>query len=57
MMERAYHCVSALTHVNCLVSEVVDSAWYGFAAHSKDDTFPWGEEVHGTRLEVVVRLG
>ena len=24
VMEHAYHCVSALTHVNCLINEVVD---------------------------------
>ena len=34
VMEHAYHCISALTHVNCLVNEAVDLAWYGFAAHS-----------------------
>ena len=56
VMEHAYHCVSALTHVNCLINEVVDLAWYGFAAHSRDGALPWGEEVHGTRLEGVVRV-
>ena len=56
MMEHAHHCISALAHVNCLIDEVVDLARHGFAAYSKDGTFPWGEEVHGTRLEGVVRV-
>ena len=56
MMEHAHHRNSTLAHVNRLIDEVVDLAWYGFAAHCKDGAFPWGEEVHGTRLEEVIRV-
>jgi len=49
VMEHAHHCIGPLAHVNCLINEVVDLAWYGFTAHSKD-----GAEVHRTRLEGVV---
>ena len=56
VMEHAYHHISTLAHVNSLIDEVVDLARYGFTAYSKDGTFPWGEEVHGTQLEGVVRV-
>ena len=56
MMEHAHHRISALAHVNHLIYEEVDLARYGFTAYSIDGTFPWGEEVHGTRLEGIVRV-
>ena len=56
MMEHAHYRISTLAHVNPLIDEVVDLAWYGFAAHSKDGAFLWGEEVHGTWLEGVIRV-
>ena len=27
VMKHAHHCVGTLTHVNCLINEVVDLAW------------------------------
>ena len=27
VMKHAHHCIGALTHVNCLINEVVDLAW------------------------------
>ena len=54
VMEHAHHCIRTLTHVNRLVDEVVDLAWYGFAAYPEDGTFPGGEEVHGARLLGVI---
>ena len=59
MMEHAHHRISTLAHVNRLINEVVDLAWYGFAAHSKDGTFPWGpwDPAGGGRSRVEHLLG
>ena len=35
VMEHAHHCIGPLAHVNCLINEVVDLAWYGFTAHQR----------------------
>ena len=57
-MEHDHHriSVSALAHINRFIDEVVDLARCGFSAYSKNGTFPWGEEVHGIRLEGVIRV-
>ena len=39
VIEHAYHRISTLAHVNSLIDEVVDLAWYCFAAYSKDVYF------------------
>ena len=54
VVEHTHHCISAFTHINCFIDEVVDLTWNGFTAYPKDGTFPGGEEVHGARLEGVI---
>ena len=54
MVEHADDGVRPFTYVEGFVNKVIDLTWYSLAAYSKDCTFPWCSEVHGTRLEGVI---
>ena len=42
--------IGPLTYVRSFINNVIDLTGYSPTAHAKDCTFPWCEEVHGTRL-------
>ena len=56
VMEHADNGVGSLPNVNCLVNQVINLTWDSLTAHSKDGTLSWGKEVHGARLEGVIRV-
>ena len=56
MMEHADDGIGSLPGVSGLVNQVINLTWDSLTAHSIDGTLSWGKEVHGARLEGVIRV-
>ena len=56
MMEHANYCIGSLAHVYSFINEVIDLSGYGLTTDTKDCTFPWSQEIHGSWLKRVIRI-